>query len=799
MAKINSDANFWYKSLTLSERLKSLKKKTQKIMNDLDDNFQQRKIQDWKSKASFTDNDKFIQRLKAESITEQTFIYLLNESAESLEARFPNYINWLLELDRCFLEFSSYGSNKTTENHTKNTDSINLLNVIKPLILEKTQRFDEGLKSLAKSGKYLPFDINEIRGNFYENQPEVLLNMLSRSLILELHVCRLKEILKGQDSSERFRDFTKRLSQREVAVSFFKEYPVLLRQIVINLENWINFRLDFLHHLCNDWEAIKSLFLQNDDPGKLVKIRNNNSDRHCAGRSVLIAQFSSGFQIVYKPRSLAVDSHFQELLSWLNSRSSYFSFPILKILDRSQYGWVDFVENDGCDSMEKVQRFYERQGGYIALLYALKATDFHSENIIASGEYPVLVDLESLFHPCIDRADISQSDLVAANCIASSVLNSGLLPQRFSDDKQSEKIEISGLGGQEEQLTPNKIPYWDNEGTDEMSLQREYMVMPGDNNRPKLKCRDVDILDYSDSIILGFENIYQVLLENQDDLLSENGPLAKFREDEVRVILRPTQIYARLLDESFHPDLLRDALDRDCFFDKLWLDVENIPSLSKVITHERRDLNTGDIPKFTTQPNSRHLWSSSNEKIPDFLHEPTLNLVYRSIKSLNEKDKEKQIWFIRASLTTLLSRNQVHRKATYHINKPNKVISYTQLLEAACQIGERLKYLSLPSEEEVTWLGIDYNDNDDHPHLSQLALDLYDGLPGVALFLSYLGKVTQNEEYTQLSQTTLTTIKRLIETQKSSVLDMGGFSGWGWFNLYLKPSRNIVERSQLTE
>ena len=59
---------------------------------------------------------------------------------------------------------------------------------------------------------------------------------------------------------------------------------------------------------------------------------------------------------------------------------------------------MEFVAASGCTEAEAIQRFYERQGAYLALLYALEATDFHLENLIAAGEYPVWVDLESLFH-----------------------------------------------------------------------------------------------------------------------------------------------------------------------------------------------------------------------------------------------------------------------------------------------------------------------------------------------------------------------------------------------------------------
>src|SRR5262249_49957013 len=125
----------------------------------------------------------------------------------------------------------------------------------------------------------------------------------------------------------------------------------------------------------------------------------NAGDTHRGGRAVIIARFQSGLQVVYKPRSLAGDQHFQQVLAWINDRGDHPPFRLLKILDRGDHGWVEFVEPGGCADVGEVQRFYQRQGALLALLYALEATDFHHENLIAAGEHPVLVDLEALFHP----------------------------------------------------------------------------------------------------------------------------------------------------------------------------------------------------------------------------------------------------------------------------------------------------------------------------------------------------------------------------------------------------------------
>src|SRR6185436_1354471 len=105
-------------------------------------------------------------------------------------------------------------------------------------------------------------------------------------------------------------------------------------------------------------------------------------------------------------------------------------FLTLKILDRGGYGWVEFVTPAGCDTLAAVRRFYGRQGGQLALLYALAATDFHFENLMAAGEQPMLLDLEALMQPVSQEptALAGGAPMLAAQALYNSVIASGLLP-----------------------------------------------------------------------------------------------------------------------------------------------------------------------------------------------------------------------------------------------------------------------------------------------------------------------------------------------------------------------------------
>ncbi|HSX80727.1 MAG TPA: type 2 lanthipeptide synthetase LanM, partial [Candidatus Saccharimonadia bacterium] len=79
---------------------------------------------------------------------------------------------------------------------------------------------------------------------------------------------------------------------------------------------------------------------------------------------------------------------------------------------------------------------------------------------------------------------------------------------------------------------------------------------------------------------------------------------------------------------------------------------------------------------------------------------------------------------------------------------------------------------------EVSWLGITLV-HEQYWSLAPLGADLYDGLPGVALFLAYLGELTHVERYTLLAQTIWSTLQRSLAQDPATLTTIGGYSGWG--------------------
>jgi type 2 lantibiotic biosynthesis protein LanM len=768
----------WYHAIMLTERMASLCVVQRKMLDaKVNAELSERRLQRWRSQAPFTSGSYFDQRLAIDGMNEDELRYLLGEPIEAVRSRFPAPPAWLAKLARAFFRPASSRSNLLPE-VLPGQERTWFLNVIEPLIRQGCERLHAGVQALAQTRSNLPFDPGTVEAVLLANLSGQLIQMLSRALVLELNVVRLQGFLEGDTPEERFRSFLQRLRQREIALALLQEYPVLARQLTMRIDQWVGFSLEFLRHLGDDWEAIWTMFSSKHDPGVLVRVDGGRGDSHRGGRAVLIARFSSGFQVVYKPRSLTLDVHFQELLTWLNRHSDHPPFRTLKILNRDSYGWVEFVAAQSCTSVNEVQRFYECQGGYLALLYALEATDFHSENLIAAGEYPVLLDLEALFHPRMGGMDLKQADQLADSTLNDSVMRVGLLPQRIWSNAESEGIDISGLGKAAGQITPFGVPSWEGAGTDEMRFIRKRVAISGDQNRPTLNGNEVDVLDYMEAIAAGFTCIYRLLIKYHEELLSVNGPLAHFAEDEVRVILRGTQTYGLLLHESFHPDVLRNALDRDRLFDRLWVGVEYLPYLARVIPAERKDLLKGDIPMFTTRPGSCDLWSSSSERIADFFDEPSLTLVQRRLQQLSEDDLTRQLWFIRASLATLAMETDGAKWPPYHFTELHTVADRERLLAVAQKAGDRLEALALRGEHDVSWIGL-MSSMGRHWSLVPLGTELYDGLAGIALFLAYLSVITREERYNAMAQDALTTMRRQVERSQSFITSIGGFSGWG--------------------
>ncbi len=186
---------------------------------------------------------------------------------------------------------------------------------------------------------------------------------------------------------------------------------------------------------------------------------------------------------------------------------------------------------------------------------------------------------------------------------------------------------------------------------------------------------------------------------------------------------------------------------------------------------------------FTARPDSRHVRTSGGEIVENYFDESGLALVERRLRGLSEKDLERQLWIVRASIATLDSSGEgpaIGRAGAGRadaILPTGREVTPAQLISAARSVGDRLQELAFGGHDDAAWIGLVPADERVWS-LSQLGPDLYDGLPGVIFFLAYLGLVTGERGYSALAKSGLATLRRQIEKMGDSRA-IGGFNGWG--------------------
>lgn len=787
----------WPAALNLRERLAVLRG-NHSLPLHVDQETAERRFKRWKSEKVFAENSSLLAERLADGVTEEELRSVLGIHASELANHFNRLPDWASGIDDAYNNQEAWDeiAPVITETQASLGKSGRFLRAAAGFIAQARIHLRKGLARIGSANHELPFDIASIETLLLQNALAQVLSLLNRTLVLELNVARVQEQLAGETSEQRFDSFIARLGQPELVSALWEEYPVLARQVIVALEQWVETSIEFLHRLVADWKDIRSRFFPSSDPGLIIKL-NSSGDRHHGGRSVHIAEFSNGSRLVYKPRSLELDRHFQELLARINEHSPELQFRLLKLLAKDGYGWIEYVDFAPCDSESEIKRFYRRQGGLLALLYALHATDFHFENLIACGEHPVLVDLETLLQPNLHEAREQDAGFRAQQEIMNSVFRTGLLPFRFAaNEEQQEGAEISGLGGAAGQKTPYPVLGWEEAATDMMRFTRRRIEIPPQRNRPRLRDAEISALHYTEEIISGFSSMYKLLEKYRDDLLSSSGPLERFAHDTVRCILRPTTAYSSLLTESYHPNLLRDALDRERFFDNLWADTEFNVLLKKVIEQEREDLWAGDIPIFTTFPDSACLHDSRNRVVNGHQHSPSFPLMQKRLRDLGARDLDRQVWFIRAAMTALSMEESGPLASTAPSSLPQSPASHNDLLQAAIAIGDHLLQSAvLAGNDEVAWIGLDMV-KEPFWELSVAGPTLYGGLAGIGLFLAYLGEVTGEERFVALAKRTMTTILRGLGNLNDPVkIPIGAFTGLGG-TIYFLTHCGVLWRDQ---
>ena len=560
-----------------------------------------------------------------------------------------------------------------------------------------------------------------------------------------------------------------------------RRYPVLARQVATVALGWVEATAELIERLEGDRDALADAFANGLPLGPVVAAAAGLSDPHRGRRGVVACTFASGLRLAYKPKSLTSESVYGRLLGWLNAHGADPPLRALEVLDRGNHGWVTWAEHEGIADTTAARRYFRRAGMVLCLLYAIGAKDCHSENVVAAGENPVIVDLETLLHPVISPEDTDPDAFAAAiELFAGSVLGVALLPD-WMIGRDGRALDVSGLGGIEPQPLLSEIPVWESPNSDVARVVMKSRTREPQKNALRMGEEAQPPESYSEELCDGFHLAYEILQRHGGELLEPGGILADLEKAPVRVVLRATANYARAAAVACVPERMRFGIDHSIELESLGRSLLDGPEPSRywdVHRREQADLEATDVPYFAAPGDAEALFQGDEGVAIVGFREAALAAARRQLESLSDDDERLQLAFIRAALGT-----RSHSPARSAVpsgmpTEPDKGDPFA----AAFRLGEELEASAITSDGSVAWVGLTLSDQGERWNLRPTGADLYEGAVGIGLFLAALATATGEARWRALTLAALRPTLDQVERNAHRMAvgrGIGGATGTG--------------------
>lgn len=503
-----------------------------------------------------------------------------------------------------------------------------------------------------------------------------------------------------------------------------------------------------------DRQEICRRFFKGDDFGEIEEITTDGADLHNDGKCTSVIRTERG-SFLYKPHDLQADRLYAELVR------KYFSeyTQAAGCLCMENYGYSEFVSRKPAEDEAAVRRYFRRFGALSSLFQTLGSTDIHMENLFAVGEYPVLIDLETLLCPTRQyRSEFqkSKSDQTFLNDFARSVYLSGILPGHDPEDKMNPLFESSD--------TAYSLPYIG---------RRKYTVY-----------------GYEDDFLEGFAEGYRKCMQIREELRTF---MKAFRSIPIRRLLRNTNDYAKTQRLLYRPKYYADGRTRErmeqCL--KFLFPLEGRPDeKEKILTQEMKSLTKGDIPYFYTLGDSTDLFCGGEKLCGDFFAESAVWNAEIRMERLCEKELAFELSMIRECFAMILRKvpdeGKEERKRENGFFREAQPLTGEEALREAEAILLRLNSHRLEGlSGKSGWLAAQANGV-----RQNIDWGLMSGSAGIGVFASAVSVLSENEEMQQLGRKLscvsldlfFETVNSCIEGRNSipnSILGIGVSDGLG--------------------
>ncbi|WP_285537207.1 type 2 lanthipeptide synthetase LanM [Brucella sp. NBRC 12950] len=557
-----------------------------------------------------------------------------------------------------------------------------------------------------------------------ESYMPVLRTFWERILILELNHADKREVLEGTTEEQRFDYFCRNLLKPNNLHALYTKYPGL--QAIWPPQSTLIGRnlITLLRRIETDLHEVVRQLVGNCSKlvvRKITPVGDFHRGLQCGARIAYKLDQSEILTLYYKPRNLKTDVGYGQFVDWWNKRSAI-THKAPRVVDKGSYGWVEAVRHFEC-APGGAHNYYRRYGSLLAIASVFGSTDLHMENVIAHGEYPVIVDLETLFSctPTVKKDNPSYYHSYA----------SLLLPTHAVEDQ----VETSPLSASPQAMTDLKATF--NPQRRKSTLRMEVTPFVTGMNEAEVweDGQLIDFREYRAEVIDGCHEALEVIY--QDKKIFCDAISAIFQDASVRVIFRATEEYLKIIYNSGHPVTLHQStMQRDV--NVLCEDYFDYTVLHSEIT----DLLNGDVPYFEVSFNGCHIRDGKGALIdiplhhsPRYKFEHQLDRDDTEVAKLLAEDIEYAFsaYNVRIGMKTGHTPNISKQETT-----PEYTASKTWFNDCSIHAMDQIKAKMCRHRDIIYWRQINaFEDKAVRAGISEICL--YNGLAGIALAYNVIG------------------------------------------------------------
>ncbi|MEH6374968.1 type 2 lanthipeptide synthetase LanM family protein [Streptomyces sp. KLMMK] len=631
---------------------------------------------------------------------------------------------------------------------------------------------------------------NTIVRDFVNGLAGAVSGLMLRTLLEELHRHRAAGLLSGDTPEARYRSFREWTNSAAGHAELLERYPHLFLAVRTRVRTAEDYLLHLIAEVGRHREPLAARIPGVGANPLVTAVSLGAGDTHNGGKTAAQILFADGGRVLYKPHPIEAEVGYNAFIGWANEHLGT-GLRTISALPAGEGGFVEFVRTE--EFAGEAEEYFAHIGRLAGLLYLLKATDIHYENVVTCAEGPVVVDTETLLTPRLSRpatdADGSAAHQ-AATAIRDSVAGIGILPMVVKANDSDRGMDIGAIGYDPGQEIPYRTFVVRNHGRDDMFVElAEARTAAANANLSVFGAAAVPVPVQREVIKAEFRRVLEYARARPDEVL---GAIDTHLGDaRFRHVNQPTIFYTQLLRMATHPAAMRDPLVRTALLNRVVLRTGDAHELAD---EEARQLAAWDVPYFSYSARSTALLAGSGtpagEKVvrAEAFEEPALDTIRRRIATLSPEVIDRELLMVDLAFVNKLPEDQ---EPTGFVPVPPAGgtpvdVSRERLLGEAARIGDELVATMFESADPsfpATWIAPQVMTAEQSQWSpGTLGYDLYGGSPGLALVLAGLARETGERRYADAARLVLGPMedqlrRGAMDGPKISVGGMTGLAG----------------------